>query len=331
MRTAKRTLVTLVMAALLLTMLGTSVFAAEPSRAWLKVTPSAHGTTLVSVMADIAVTDAYLEVTFDSSVYGYVSAEVDSTYVDVYSINADEAGKIKIAFVAEGDYEAAETGVVLITIIFNGQGEAMPAMSGQLHDSQGNALSVGETVLEKLDLSELTKAVLIARNLQASPYTAESYEAMRAVLAEAEVVLTTADSQDEVDAAAQALLDAIENLALERNGEVQNLQYDALEKAILKAEALNRYDYTKDSFAVMEAALQEAKTVLNDTAATQAQVDAAAVKLNDAIRALVLGTGVPDTGAESMAMPLLALAIFSAAGIVATVCLLNSKKGRCRK
>ena len=60
-----------------------------------------------------------------------------------------------------------------------------------------------------------------------------------------------------------------------------------LEEAVEKAEALKPEDYTADSFAAVETALEEAAAVLADPDATQAEVDAAADKLNAAIKALV--------------------------------------------
>ena len=61
---------------------------------------------------------------------------------------------------------------------------------------------------------------------------------------------------------------------------------DALKKAIEAAEALTERDYTADSWAVMQAELQEAKDELKDPK-TQATVDEALHHLNAAIEALV--------------------------------------------
>ncbi len=64
-----------------------------------------------------------------------------------------------------------------------------------------------------------------------------------------------------------------------------------LEKAIEKATAVDAADYTEESYAALEEALEEALTVLADADATQEDVDAAAKALNDALDALV-ATGV---------------------------------------
>lgn len=61
-----------------------------------------------------------------------------------------------------------------------------------------------------------------------------------------------------------------------------------LEKAVLSAEGLNEDDYTAESWAALEEALSKAKEVLDDPAATQEEIDAAAEALLAAIDALEL-------------------------------------------
>ena len=60
--------------------------------------------------------------------------------------------------------------------------------------------------------------------------------------------------------------------------------FDALNAAIKAAEALTKSDYTADSWAVVEAALADAKTALKSD--SQDEVDAAAEALNAAVAAL---------------------------------------------
>lgn len=95
-----------------------------------------------------------------------------------------------------------------------------------------------------------------------------------------------------------------------------------LEKAIAKAEKLNKGDYTEESFAAVEKALKEAKAVLADEDATQAEIDAATKQLNDAMKALVKEQGdSADTGDKIL--PVMCLMMFSAAVVVA----MAGKKG----
>lgn len=89
-----------------------------------------------------------------------------------------------------------------------------------------------------------------------------------------------------------------------------------LEAAIEEAEALDKKQYTEKSFAAVEDALAKAKAVVADVDATQAEVDAAAKALNDAIAKLEKKTGGNvQTGDSSMVGLLAVLAAASAAGV----------------
>lgn len=329
MKTAKRTICALMMAVLLLLSMGTSVFATEMEDAWLMVDDSEENVTKVFFVANSAITDGLITVTYDAEHLTYAGMEVNSDCVDYSSVNADTPGVIKLAWVSDGDYEAV--GVDLFTFTFNGTTENQISMSGELTDKDGNPLNIIPTIYDA-DLSELRKAVLVARGLDAQHYTAESFAAVESALAAAEAFLGAHfASQEDVDAAALALNNAIDALVLSRTESGSQLNTDELEKAILKAEALNKADYTQESFAKVEAALTDGRELLNNAEATQAQIDAAAVALNDAVRALDLGTGVPDTGLNFMTVPVVMIMVLSAAGVVAVVFLTRGKKGRCAK
>lgn len=82
----------------------------------------------------------------------------------------------------------------------------------------------------------------------------------------------------------------------------------ALEKAVAEAGALEETDYTSDSWACLEKALADAEAVLTDGTATQAEVDAAAEALREAMESLTKvsggdGTGSTDSTTESTTKP----------------------------
>lgn len=330
MKTAKKMLCALMLASLMLVMLGTAAFATESGSAWLYVTGAEDGNTTVSIVVNTAVTDAYVELTFDSSVLSCANVECNAQYVDVHSINTDEAGLVKLAWVSGGTYEAGQ-GVAVATLTFTGAGDAAIAMSGELYDAAGNALTIGETIRETVDKTELTKAVLAASGLKAEHYTEDSFAALQTALAAAQAVLeNSAATQDTVDAATAALNDAMDALVLVSSSSDAEIVTDALEKLILKAEGLQRIMYSADSFAAMEEALDAAKAVLENPEKTQSMVNEAAATLRAAINALVLVSGeAPDTGASFLTVPVALILVLSAAGIAAAVCLLLRKKGRC--
>ena len=83
-----------------------------------------------------------------------------------------------------------------------------------------------------------------------------------------------------------ALADGTNDIGADEYVEEVVVNKEALAKAISDAEALDRNDYTADSYAAVETALQEAKAVYDDAEATQMEVDAAAAALTEAIEAL---------------------------------------------
>ncbi len=88
--------------------------------------------------------------------------------------------------------------------------------------------------------------------------------------------------QSDVDAATAELKAALAGLV-----EIGEIDKSELEASIAAAEALNEDDYTPESWADLEDAIEAAKNVLADEDATQAQLTNAADKLNKAVAALV--------------------------------------------
>lgn len=283
MRTAKRTFVTLMLAALLLVMLSTSVFATENGSAWLTVSTTGDGNTVVSIVTDAPVTDAYVELTTDTALT-YTGIEVNSDCVAYYSVNADEAGKVKIAWVSDGNYDAAD-GQWVLTVTFTGTATEDPVLAGEMNDAAGNALDIRVI----LNTEALESAIAAAEALDRAVYTEDSLAAVDSALENAKAVLQNADAaQVQVDAAAKALQDAI--AALEKIP----VDKTALKKATLAAQGLKAENYTEDSYAALQDALAVAQAVLENEDATQAQVDEALRVLNEALAALELAEGSGD-------------------------------------
>lgn len=325
MKTARKMICAFVLAALLLTVMSASVFATETDTAWLQVDDSEENVTKVYFLADTAITDGLITVNYDAEQLSFAGLEVNSECVAYSAVNGDTPGVIKLAWVSTGEYEDLET--PLFTMTFNGVTENEIVMSGELTDAEGNGLTIGET-LYGADLSQLKKAVLMARGLNAEHYTAESFAAMEAALAAAEAYLSEEFArQEDVDAAVQALYDAVDALSLADTDLTQELQ--ALEKARLKALALEKRLYTEDSFARVEAALAAVEAFLANHGSSDEML-AAADALNAAIRDLELNPDAPNTG-SFFTMPVVLLMVLSAAGVAVSVCLLLGKKGRCAK
>ncbi|HIZ76270.1 MAG TPA: S-layer homology domain-containing protein [Firmicutes bacterium] len=133
------------------------------------------------------------------------------------------------------------------------------------------------------DYSYLNAMIAVAEGLDKSDYTADSWETVETALKEAKDVPLRQGTgeQDEITNAAEKLV-----LAMSRLVGVEKANYAAVDAAIAKAETLTEADYTADSWAAVEAAID---AVVRDLPVSdQAKVDAMAKAINDAIDALVV-------------------------------------------
>ena len=274
MKRVKKTIRALALMVLVCMLLSTTVFAAPNGSAWLNALESAaEDTTTAVIAADTAVSDGLIEITYDSTVLTYEGIKVDEKYVAMYAVNADEAGLVKISWVAPKDFKVKKNPVCLMEVSFSGTGAAVSA-SGTLFNAQGSQVE-----LSVLDTAALKGAVETAKSLNKDAYTNKSYKAVEKALKDAEKVLADpAASQSRIDEAAKKLNDALN--ALESKGKVNTQE---LVEAINKASSLDASKYTKKSYAAVEKALEDAKEVLANPNATQKQVDKAVKSLNAAM------------------------------------------------
>ena len=134
---------------------------------------------------------------------------------------------------------------------------------------------------EVINKTALKAAIAEAEGLVAEDYV--DFSGVTVALAEAKEVYNNAEAtQEAVNAAADRLNYAIDTL--ERV--TPPVTKEALVEAIEVAEALNAETYTAESWAAVETKLAEAKAVNDNAEATQAEVDAVATALNDAVAAL---------------------------------------------
>ncbi|MCL2618655.1 MAG: S-layer homology domain-containing protein [Defluviitaleaceae bacterium] len=137
----------------------------------------------------------------------------------------------------------------------------------------------------EVDRTALLHEIGRAQGRLEASYTAPTWAVVQTTLAEAVRVRDNPASQAEVDAAAVALRNAINALVV-RPG-AASADRTALNAEIDQAEDLAQSDYTAASWAVLQAALDEATRLRDDPRATQADVDAAATNLAAARNALV--------------------------------------------
>lgn len=133
-------------------------------------------------------------------------------------------------------------------------------------------------VVEKLDFSTLNTLIGQAEGLNKSSYTSDSWSKLETFLNHARAVRNSATTQNEINAAAQSLRDAINSL-------VKLPDYSDLDKQIKIAESLKKEEYTAKSWDVLASALKSAKTARNSL--NQTEVTSAANSLKKAIASLV--------------------------------------------
>lgn len=167
---------------------------------------------------------------------------------------------------ASGSITLDEDAVVTISVENGGDGD--PVLGW---------ISVSEIKNEpEVDTTELQAAIDSTTGLAESDYTAGSYSAVETALAAANALITNPTSQDEVDAAAKTLEDAVAALV-----SVKDLKaYYELHKDYT-ADA-----YTEESFAAYTAALSGAEAVLENADASQSEVNDALAALTSAVEGL---------------------------------------------
>ena len=159
----------------------------------------------------------------------------------------------------------------------NGGGSSSGGSSSGSSSGSGSSSSGSEV---KVDLSKLQDLIDKASNLKKDGYTADSWNKMVDALTKAQAALSST-SQEEIDAAAKALSDALNGLV--------KVDYSKLLEAIEKAKDLGKDNETNSLWLALLDALTNGNLMLGSD--DQAQVDAAAKQINDLIEQLAGGNG----------------------------------------
>ena len=134
MKSVKRFARMMALAVAVCMLLAIGVFAAENGSVWVSVS-SEEGRTTAIVKADCTVTDGNIVVTYDADALTYRGIEVNEDYVAMHSVNAEEAGVVRFAWVAPGEVEIdGEGGIVLIS--FSGESDEAPVLNGTVTDAE---------------------------------------------------------------------------------------------------------------------------------------------------------------------------------------------------
>lgn len=123
-------------------------------------------------------------------------------------------------------------------------------------------------------------------------YTDDSVTQLKDALSKAEALIQREDSTKAQLKEAYGQLDEAEQ------GLVLKSDKRALAELIKKAEQLSEQEYTAASWTVLQDALRQAKAVMDDADADQAQIDEAAAALQEAIDQLQKVKDPVDTGTD---------------------------------
>ena len=138
-----------------------------------------------------------------------------------------------------------------------------------------------------VDKTKLQEQIKDAKTKQEADYSPETWNKFKNAEIKAKEInnqTTPLPKQSEIDAATQALQDAIKALAVDKT---------ALQKAINTANSKRKEEYTTQTWKALEEALAAANPVNADAATTQSKVNAATEKLEEAIKNLVPLTEKP--------------------------------------
>lgn len=178
------------------------------------------------------------------------------------------------------DGNLADTGSVSYTVevVSGGSSGGNSGNSGSSGGSSSSGSgSSGSAV--KVDLSKLQELIDKASNLKKDGYTADSWNKMVDALTKAQAALSSTN-QDEIDAAAKALGDALNGLV--------KMDYSKLLDAIARAKELGKDNEVNSLWLALLDALTNGNLMLASD--DQAQVDAAAKQINDLIEQLLDGS-----------------------------------------
>ncbi|MCQ2479693.1 MAG: hypothetical protein MJ120_03550, partial [Clostridia bacterium] len=218
-----------------------------------------------------------MAVAIEKAINGLVSAAA-ADYTEVNALVDEYNNDVDPALYTEDSYAAYTAAVKAVDYNLNANEQAkVDDMAKAIKDAK-EAL-----VLKDADYTAVNEAKDAFAEVDTAKYTEESVKAVEDAIA-AVVDGKKIDEQDAVDAMAKAINDAINAL------ELKGADYTAVNDAIAKFEAMDKTPYTSSSVKAVEKAI--AAVVEGKTIDEQADVDAMAKAIEDAIDALQIPEGI---------------------------------------
>ncbi|MBC5787905.1 glycosyl hydrolase [Clostridium facile] len=196
---------------------------------------------------------------------------------------------------ASGEYDNA---IESVQKTFDAALENAKAVANNAAATQEEVNAAWKTLLNEIhklgfvagDKTELASLIAAAEGIDLSKYVEAGQAEFTAALEAAQNTYNNGDAmQAEINEVADNLLNAMLNLRYKADKSI-------LEEVVAEAEKVDANAYTAESYAVLEAAVNDAKAVLENENATQKEVDAAVQSVQAAMDSLVAveGTETPS-------------------------------------
>lgn len=241
-------------------------------KSWKVGNPNAPG-----MSGNISGVDCYLYTSGKSNVGTDVSIPVSVTLSATAAAGQSATISFNYALCTDGvlgTMSAYKTDTAKVTI----QAESGPVEEIPLPDNKDP---------NRVDYSNLERQIAIANGLNQSDYTSDSWAVLQAALVKAQDVLTNSKNQDDVDAAAEELAEAIFALV--------KMDYSRLEAALAAVEEFADSQEIYDLWLKLADAVTRGKQLLSS--GDQAAVDAAAEDIRAILAQLMeaLSANIPTT------------------------------------
>lgn len=217
-----------------------------------------------------------------------LSEENADGVLDTLKKGSNRRGKLYLGDVQESVMHFLEA--LMNTISFkemNSQAELIPYTEKYSSILKAYVSVVKGNAQEEIDTADLDRWIFLAEELDESDYTSESWRVLSEALENAKKVREQAVSQKEINEARDALAKAY--LELE-----YGVQKEHLQAAVKAAEEIleNYWNYEPEGIEALRKNLAEAKEILEDSKATQEEIDQAAEDLMAAMEQLIVSDDV---------------------------------------
>lgn len=208
----------------------------------------------------------------DPDLDAYLYAPVDTSFLESL---IDQAGLF------QGQNYTSDTWLSMQLILADAKATLNSLNHSQTEiDSMCARLQSAIDGLTRLNVASLEALVAQVKALWESDYTADTWESLQTVLADAESLLLPSErTQTEIDSMCTRLQTAIDGL----------LRYDAsaLESLIAQVNTLKKADYTASTWSSLQSVLTDAKALLRSSDLTQAVIDSMYTRLQSAVDGLL--------------------------------------------